>query len=171
MNAAAPTIPPELLAQLRDIHAPPPPPWWPPAPGWWLLVALVLAGLAWRRRARRLPPAVRRNAALPAAYAELEALLARHRRQADAARLLADLSTLVRRVAVECHGRPRTAGLTGEAWLAFLDQTGGGREFRQGVGRLLATLPYQPAPREVDEALIRLVRRWLQQQENRSQAP
>ena len=67
---------PELLARLRDLHAPPEPPWWPPAPGWWLalLLALVLTALA----VRVLRPRWRRWRLRRRLLAALQAIARRH---------------------------------------------------------------------------------------------
>ena len=59
--------------------------------------------------------------------------------------------------------RDQVAALTGEAWLRFLDESGGNGRFREGPGRILAAGPYQRSlPAEVDTAgLIVLVREWV----------
>ncbi len=147
---------PSLIAgalPLRDIHLPTPPGWWPPAPGWWLLLALLCLVL-WLlgRRARRL----------------------RHRRQAlrQLARLRADeqmpdrellsaLSALMRRAVLCSFDREECAGLTGEAWLRFLDEGFNDAPFSAGPGRPLAEGPYRPECAFDRGALLALCRRRL----------
>lgn len=134
------------LAELRGYHPPEPVSWWPPAPGWWLL-ALLIAGLlalllvwalrAWRRR-RRL------RAAPQAALEELAALRAAHARYGDAIAFARGLSRLLRRYALTRYPRRAVAGLSGEAWLAFLDAHGGAGRFQAGPGRDLLVAPYRP---------------------------
>lgn len=140
---------------LRDIHLPAAVGWWPPAPGWWVLAGLVLllaAGLVWWwRRHRRLR--YRRQA-----LRELEQLAV-----LPAAALTAGLSRLLRRVAL-CHvARRECAGLSGEAWLAFLDRPFADRPFSEGIGRCLLDAPYRPAAEIDHQALVGLVRRYLRQ--------
>ena len=143
---------------LRDIHLPEAIAWWPPAPGWWVLGVAVacLAAVAWiggrRYRATRL-----RRESLQ--------LLAQLRRDyagnGDAAQCLAELSRLLRRVAISRLPRSAVAGLTGVEWLRALDRLGKTTEFAAGPGRILAEAPYRPAA-EVDcPALIALCERWL----------
>lgn len=150
------------LDGLRDIHLPVTPGWWPPAPGWWLLVVFaVIAALLLRRplRARRERRRMRRRL-----LAEIGAL---HERSADGEPLptvLGDLSTLLRRVALARHPREQVAGLAGDAWLRFLDETGGGESFRVGAGRALAQGPFSPvlAGDAVDiDAVLAAARGWL----------
>ncbi len=146
------------LDALRDIHPPPPVPFWPPAPGWWLLAALaLLTGLfLWLRHRRR-------RALLRAALAELEVLEARWRREGEGAALAADLSRLLRRVALACFPGERVAGRTGDAWLSFLDRTLGEADhpFTRGVGRVLAEAPYGGGGTVEGEPLLALARRWI----------
>lgn len=151
--------PADPLAQLRDIHLPPPPPFWPPAPGWWLLAGLLLLLLAvaavygwrfWRRRQRRrriLDHLDRLGSLWPAAE--------------DAPRLAAEVSVLLKRVALARFPQAAVAGLWGADWLDFLDRTGGGERFRRGPGRLLATLPYAPAGPADTAGLLAAARDWL----------
>jgi hypothetical protein len=56
----------------------------------------------------------------------------------------AELPTLIKRVALSAYPRERVASLTGEQWLAFLDQTGHTDAFTKGAGRWLARLAYEP---------------------------
>ncbi|WP_446831347.1 DUF4381 domain-containing protein [Candidatus Foliamicus sp.] len=107
-----------LSAQLRDIHLPPEPAWWPPQPGWWLLALAVLAAAIWWLL--RLPAWKRE------ALARMRALQAEYARHGDAARLLAEVSVLLRSCALFLRGRPETAGLVGRAWLDCLAELGRG---------------------------------------------
>jgi hypothetical protein len=152
------------LAQLRDWHLPDPIQWWPPAPGWWISAAVLLAvllwvaGVRWRRHRRR-------GAAARSALRELAALRETARTDGDTRAFVAALSRLLRRLALARFPREQVAGLTGDAWLAFLDATGGGEGFRRGPGRALADLAYG-ATRDGDpppnpDALAELAETWI----------
>ena len=118
-----------------------------------LLGALIAVGwrltTIWRRR--------RRQARI---LGELEALSTRSPDQ-----LASRVSTLLRRVALMCFERREVAPLTGAAWLAFLDRTGGDGAFTSGAGNVLATAPYRAHQvSDIDnDALIALARRWITQ--------
>lgn len=147
------------VAGLIDIPLPREVSLWPQT--WEARIATILVlgfaiALVWRvvhvRRANRY-----RRAAL----AELEAI----KRASSPAptELLARLSLLVRRTALAAFPRQQVAPLVGPAWLSFLDHSYGGREFSEGVGRLLVTGPYRNgAPEDAELAsLVALVRRWI----------
>ena len=143
------------LTDLRDLHLPPTP-WLVQAEAWLAMVALGLLMLVfwWLRRwlGRR---------SQRAALHELASLARAHARDADASRLARGLSGLLRRYAMARFAESGVAGLTGLAWLEFLDAHGGAGAFSQGVGSVLATRPYQPDGAYDVAALIALVRRWL----------
>lgn len=150
---------PDALDTLRDIHLPAPPtPWpvpdWLPAAGVLALVlALFYARRLWRRRAQR------------AALRELDKLAAAHARDGEATRLAGGLSRLLRRHAMARFPQAGVAGLTGTAWLRFLDAHGGNGAFCDGPGSALETIPYR-ANNEMDAAqvaaLFTLARSWLE---------
>lgn len=149
------------LDDLRDIHLPPEPGLWPPAFGWWLVaVALALLGAALARRHWRRRP-------LRAALRELDAVAAHWQRGSDPVRLARSLSKLLRRYALSRFPHAGIAGLTGRAWLDFLDEHGGNGEFASGAGAMLESLPYRPNDASEDvgehacESLVALVRHWL----------
>jgi hypothetical protein len=150
---------PDPLAGLRDYHLPEAVSWWPPAPGWWLLLALLLVltgALGWWLFRRH-----RRRAAARQAMRELEHMRSRLVEDRDIAGFVRGLSTLLRRYVLAAFpGRP-VAGLTGEAWLTFLDANGGGGQFRDGPGRQLVEAPYRPAAQVQADALAELVRDWI----------
>ncbi len=143
MNAPMPTNNPttgssDPLAALRDIHLPEPISWWPPAPGWWLLSVglILLVLLAWFSYRYYQRGAIKR-----AALNELNQIASHYREQPH--QLLQQLSQLLRRVALVTQPRSSVAGLSEEAWLAFLDRFTDQQQFTQGVGRVLLHGPYQ----------------------------
>ncbi|VAW82535.1 FIG00657500: hypothetical protein [hydrothermal vent metagenome] len=159
-----PTTQPAL--QLRDIHLPAEPGFWPPAPGWWILAALLLVLLVWvvwfATRRYRLH---RQRQRILAMLGELE------QETGDKAtpEKIAQISILLRRLALMRYSRQRVAPLTGKDWLNFLDESGGQGRFSQGPGQVLATGPYQPAlPADLDvQALGTLVRHWVKKNTER----
>ena len=158
---------PDPLAALRDYHLPDPPGWWPPAPGWWVLIAVgLLAALlfaVWMRRRRRCLAAARQ------ARAELAALDRQFALDRDSGVYLREISKLLRRYAIRAFPQHQVAALTGEDWLRFLDHHGGGKAFTAGPGRLLLDAPYRPAVDEGLDALVALVRAWVER--NREVCP
>ncbi len=150
---------PDPLAQLRGYHLPEPVSWWPPAPGWWLLALLLSVAIGatlWLLLAYR-----RSNAARRTARRELQALKSTHAAGGDDATLIRGLSRLLRRFALTRFPREQVAGLTGEAWLRFLDRYAADRAFTQGVGRALVEAPYRPDTPLPASELTALIERWI----------
>ncbi|MCB2262386.1 MAG: DUF4381 domain-containing protein [Candidatus Thiosymbion ectosymbiont of Robbea hypermnestra] len=165
------------VEQLRDIHGIQGIPWWPPGPGWWLLTlaVLALAFLIWRFRAKlrlRLPP-------LPFftlgswrwdAARRLRDLRKRAEGQ-DGKQTAAELSELLRRIAMARLGRDACAGLAGQDWLDWLrNNDPQGFDWPQ-QGRALLEIPYAPPgnPRQTQEllALIDAAYDWVEVEERR----
>jgi hypothetical protein len=144
------------LQGLRGLHLPPPVSVWPPAPGWWLLALLIIllavvAVWGWRRYRKR---AYRRLA-----LKQLQQLRTVAQR-GQASTVLAQLSILLRRVAISRYGREEVAALCGKDWLAFLDRTGRTRGFSEQA-QALVDAPYQRnAPQQV-EPLLDLAQHWV----------
>ncbi|MDQ7075883.1 MAG: DUF4381 domain-containing protein [Gammaproteobacteria bacterium] len=135
---------------------------WPPALGWWLLLALLLliTGLGWWFYRRYQQAALKR-----VALAEFARLRGRFESDALLPPLVAELSIFLRRVCLSlpAYQAEACAGVQGEAWLRFLDEALGGREFQQGAGRLLLQAPYaaQIDPKSDVHGLLQLVQCWL----------
>lgn len=150
-----------LLKDLRDIHLPDPISFWPLAMGWYFIftLGLVLVALAIRyymRRSRRLQP--RRQV-----LQRLTELREHATKGADPTAIAVELSSLLRRASLVSFPRREVAGLQGEQWLKFLDETGKTHEFSEGVGRVLVTAPYQPQAQFEIDALLDLATRWVRQ--------
>jgi hypothetical protein len=145
---------------LKDLHLPEAIGWFPPAIGWWLvliLIPLIIWFLYWTYK-RLTRKTVLKDA---------KQLLAGIKNSSmDNAQKLAEISALLRRVAISVAPRAETASLTGSAWLAFLDGSLKDAQFMTGTGRCLAELPYRkyaPTEQEISQ-LINLCENWLKAQ-------
>ncbi|MCF6323885.1 MAG: DUF4381 domain-containing protein [Gammaproteobacteria bacterium] len=146
---------------LRDIHLPAAISWWPPAPGWWMLLVLVLVAVLlvwwWQRRKAALRVRI-------AALAEWGVLMEAFQREQNVNQLVQGLSVLLRRVSLSYYPREEVAGLSGEAWLRYLDDAHSLSQpngFSEGVGRLLLVGPYQQQIDGDALALHALCGEWL----------
>ena len=138
---------PEQLP-LRDLHLPEVVGWWPLAPGWWFLIALAAAGLIYLLYKQYL--VWRWNASRRLAMSELRRIRTEYEAGADVQTLAKELSELVRRSMLAYAPRGEVAGLTGNAWLEWLDRGLTERPFTTGSGRHIESLPYL-RPEKVDE--------------------
>ena len=155
------------LSRLHANHLPDAISFWPPAIGWWVLFFLVLGligGLVWLMRRHR-NQAFKRQA--------LKELLSYQRQfetNNDLFIMTAGVSELLRRVVLKKFSHTNSAGLTGTDWLKFLDETGHTRDFSEGPGRILSTLPFMnpygedPIETVDTTALIQSVQQWIKQQ-------
>jgi len=146
---------------LKDIHIPDTIIWWPPAIGWWLMALLVIlliaVGIWFYKR-------LTRKTAIKTAKKLLLGI--KQNTEINNQQKLVELSKLIRRVAVSNTPRSRAAGLTGQDWLLFLDNSVKGAPFSEGIGQLLANAPYRntsPSDGEISQ-LLSLCQDWLNAQ-------
>jgi hypothetical protein len=132
---------------LRDLHLPEPVGWWPLAPGWWMLILLALMAIA--LLIHQWYQAWSQNAARRQALRVLDARVAEYARHGNAVRLGSELSGLLRRTMLAYAPRADVAGLTGDAWLAWLDRGMERPQFLQGDGRPLVEWPYRDPGTEI----------------------
>lgn len=125
---------------LRDLHLPDVIGWWPLAPGWWLVIALVAVGLGFLLRHYLRTYA--RGAARRRALRQLNELTADFEQHRNAVAFSSSLSALLRRTMLAYAPRHEVAGLTGDAWLAWLDRDLDQPRFQSEAGRKLLELPY-----------------------------
>jgi len=126
---------------LRGLQLPDAVGWWPLAPGWWLLIMLLVfgAGLLLRDALRRRS----RSAARRHALRQLQQYTAAYADHGNAVALGIEVSELLRRAMLAYAPRADVAGLTGEAWLAWLDRDLKAPHFTDGAGHSLLELPYR----------------------------
>ena len=74
------------------------------------------------------------------------------------------INGLLKQVSMTRYGRHQAAGLSGDAWLEFLDQTGKTTQFGKGPGRCLTYTLYTPNPVAPIEDLLDLTKKWITKQ-------
>ncbi len=126
---------------IRDLHLPEAIGWWPLAPGWWFLIALALIGLAYL--AVRAWQGFKVGAARRYALKTLTSIESGWEAGGNAVTVGTEMSELVRRTMLAYAPRADVAGLTGDAWLNWLDEGLANPVFRTGPGRALIELPYR----------------------------
>lgn len=131
----------EAPLPLRDLHLPGEVDWWPLAPGWWFLIAVAVAFAGWA--AWRGIRHWRYNAARRHALKLLDRYESEYLEHRDVVRLGKQVSELLRRGMLAYAPRAEVAGLTGEAWLEWLDRDLAVPYFHTDGGRSLLTLPYR----------------------------
>jgi hypothetical protein len=134
---------PGLTDSIRDIHSLDPVGLWPLAAGWWLsLAGALVAGwllflalrFVWRYPFFTWHHSTRR-----------QLLRLRQRSAAEPVGIVAaELSELLRRIAIARCGREACAGLAGTAWLDWLSANDPAGFGWGKAGRLLLALPYAP---------------------------
>lgn len=144
---------------LRDLHLPDAISWWPLAPGWWVVIAVALFALGYLLRIWLRTRA--RGAARRYALQQLEMLVQAYEQHKDLVAFGADASALLRRTMLAYAPRQDVAGLTGEAWLQWLDRDLAQPVFVDGPGRQLLDLPYRnpqsaTAVADVDRLVVAL---------------
>ena len=148
------------LSQLHDIHLPAAIGWWPLAIGWYLLAVLVLVLLGtttYFLRQYYLNTRSRRQALrLLVSYEQT------YQRDVNHQAAAASISELLKRVALVHFPREKVAGLQGIEWLAFLNDTSRGLDFKTVRYELLEA-PYQSLVDVDMQGLFELSRQWINQ--------
>jgi hypothetical protein len=144
-----------ITTMLEPLRSPEAISWWPPAPGWWFIALIILVLLA--LLLRWLWRFYRRGAPLRSAARELEQI---ESADLDGYRRAEAVARLQRRIAIRIAGRRACAGLTGTAWVEFLNALVPGE--RRFFADDLADLAYRPnvGEREVSD-LLEATRDWL----------
>lgn len=150
----------EVLNQLRDIHLPQPVGWWPLAPGWYFLIAigLLFLGLLLFLGYRRYQHTQAKREAL-----RLLAVLQKEYHCAHNSQITSmKISELLRRVALVYYPRHQVAGLQGQRWIDFLNETGKSIDFNR-VSPHLLQLPYQQLTEMDLNPLFNCAKAWIKQ--------
>ena len=126
---------------LRDLHLPDATGIWPLATGWWIVIGIVLVLTAiwsWQMWTAYREGALRRHA-----LRQLDRLYASFKKDGNAVAFGNDVSELLRRTMLAYAPRKEVAGLTGQAWLDWLDDDLPIPQFAGAAGRGLLELPYR----------------------------
>ena len=127
---------------LRDIHLPGDNLWWPPAPGWWiLLIMTILISVALPRFLRWLRRKPIKSVSLREFQRIRQSCL---NEQMDKHQVINAVSVLLRRTVISYGARETDASLSGDQWVARLNQISGSPCFSAEQYDLLISGQYQP---------------------------
>ena len=161
---------PQIL-NLRDIHLPEPISWWPIAPGWWIIIAsiLLIIAVVFISRKVYISKQLKRDI-----KDELKNIKQQFQQTQNKSQLAKSLSILLRRASISYYPKADIAGLTGDHWLSYLDDSNtnssSNNRFQSDIGNVLLTAPYLPDHCLSDNSrldfdaqkLIHLCDSWLQ---------
>ncbi len=161
---------PQIL-NLRDIHLPEPISWWPMAPGWWMIFAsiLLIIIVVFISRKIYISKQLKRDI-----KHELENIKQQFQQTQNKSQLAKSLSILLRRASISYYPKADIAGLTGNDWLSYLDDSNtnssANNRFQSDIGQVLLSAPYLPDDTlstrgglDFDaQRLIHLCESWLQ---------
>jgi hypothetical protein len=147
------------VSQLKDIHLPAPITSWPIAPGWicllFITLGIVIYSLSvWQKRKQQ-------KIALQYALKNLKELKNLLDENPTNINIPATISTLIRRTALHYFPRAEIAGLTGNSWLTFLNQSGKTTQFTGEIADLLINGPYQKQNTADLRSLLIVTETWL----------
>ena len=151
---------PDLLSQLRDIHAAPAVSWWPPAPGWWVLALMLLVLLFWL--GRRLLVRIRVHQRRKQMLGWVDHLNANIDPQRHPQAYLSTLNRIFKLVALRAFPGQHCAALAGQDWADFLTANMQNSQSAESLN-VLASGPYDPAPQFDPDTLSELTRFWIKQ--------
>jgi len=151
---------PDLLSQLRDIHAAPAVPWWPPAPGWWLLALLLLVLLAWLGRLLLAHYRVHQRRKQMLGWVDNLNVLIDPENEPQA--YLSTLNRIIKLVALKAFPGQHCAAMAGTEWVGFLNGNIKGDQFVDSLA-VLATGPFEPQPKFDPDTVCDLTRLWIRQ--------
>ena len=152
------TVNPDLQ-QMKDIHIPPAILMWPTAPGW-IILYIILSTLlcyciyCWYRRRKQLQT-------IHYAVQQLNLLRNLMNNNPENVNIVAEISTLIRRTALYYYKRDAIAGLCGQEWLKFLNDSGQTSQFTESIGQLLIDAPYRKNAHAEIQPLLDLTQDWL----------
>lgn len=147
------------LQQLKDIHLPPAIRMWPITSGWIMLfilaLGLILFFIYYGYQKRKQRQTIRY---ISQQLNQIKQLMQHNPQNINIA---AEISTLIRRTALYYFNRDAIAGLSGQHWLQFLNDSGQTTEFTTEAGLLLIDAPYRKQPSSDITALFVLTEKWL----------
>ena len=143
---------------LRDIHLPDAISWWPPAIGWWLLLVIIITALVLVPKLYRYLTYTPLNRV---AKQRFKNIIADYTNNKNELNFISAISQFLRQTAMSYYSREQVAQLTGEDWLASLNDLTNENHFNQEIKQTLINAPYQKNFDVNAEQIITAVQNWL----------
>ena len=151
---------PDLLSQLRDIHAAPVVPWWPPAPGWWILALLLLVLLFWVGRRMRMLHKARQRRKQMLGWIDFLNVTVDPLTEPQA--WLSMLNRVFKVIALQAFPEQQCAAMSGSKWVEFLSQQIKDKKSAEALA-VLANGPFDPKPEFDPDTMSALAKDWIRQ--------
>lgn len=153
-QSATPALP------LRDLQLPEAISWWPLAPGWWILSAIIIltlvAAIILIRKHWRENQVKRETRSL------LQGAFTQWQNDGNDHAYFLQINQILKRYCR--HYFPAASGLSGQAWIDFLNHSGGKQLFSGKCAQALSEFVYRPAASDFScdqQALLSCCLGWL----------